>query len=402
LTIRYGIRWDGRGRPKPARIAALALASMALLAPAGARASVPMEHIAPGTGITALAPDGGGVDVALVDTGVAPVGVLAEPGRVVHGPDFSSEGRNPELATLDTFGHGTHVAGLITATAPGSRVVSVKVAGAQGETELGRVLRALQWVRDHRYDSGRDIRVVNLSLGVEADRGGYRHDVLAWAVEQLWRDGIAVVAAGGNLGVRARSLDIPAADPFVIAAGATDTFATADPADDRVADFSSRSARRPVDVVAPGVGMVSLRVPGSALDLEFPAARVGTEHLRGSGTSQAAAVVTGIAARLLSAHPELEPDQLKALLRQGAVDLPDPPQAEGAGRVDLAGSLAEPVPAAEAVHQRWAPAKIDVRRLAAALNDSRGSVYAEWAGRRWSGRRWSGRRWSGDAWLTIG
>lgn len=91
-----------------------------------------------------------------------------------------------------------------------------------------------------------------------------------------------------------------------------------------------------------------------------------------------------------------------ALLRQGAVDLPDPPQAEGAGRVDLAGSLAEPVPAAEAVRQRWAPAKIDVRRLAASLSDSRGAVYAEWAGRRWSGRRWSGRRWSGDAWLTIG
>ena len=403
MTIRYGIRWDGRGgKPKPARIAALALATMALLAPAGARASTAMEHIDGGAGITALAPDGSGVDVALIDTGVAPVGPLAEPGRVVHGPDFSREGAVRRLATLDTFGHGTHLAGLIAATAPGARVVSLKVAGAQGETELRRVLLALQWVREHRYDGGLDIRVVNLSLGVEADRAGYRRDVLAWAVEQLWREGIAVVAAGGNLGTHARTLDIPAADPFIIAAGASDTFQTADAADDRVASFSSRSARRPVDVVAPGVSLVSQRVPGSALDLEFPGARVGQHGFRGSGTSQAAAVVTGVAARLLSAHPDLSPDQLKALLVQGAVDLPDPVEADGAGRVDLAGSLDRPVPDAEDVRQRWAPAMLDGRRLKSALSQSEsvGAVNAEWAGRRWSGRRWSGRRWSGSSWVS--
>ena len=402
MTVRYGIRWDGRGRPKPTRIAALALAFMALLAPAAARASVPVDQIAGGSGIAALAPDGTGVDVALIDTGVAPVGFLTKPGRVVHGPDFSREGGNRRLATLDTFGHGTHLAGLIAGTAPGARIVSLKVAGSQGETELGRVLRAMQWVREHRSDGGRDIRVVNLSLGVEADRAGYRRDVLAWAVEVLWREGIAVVAAGGNLGERARSLDIPAADPYVIAAGATDTFATADPADDRVAPFSSRSVRRPVDVAAPGTSMLSLRVPGSALDLEFPTARVGRDLFRGSGTSQAAAVVTGVAARLLSAHPDLEPDQLKALLMQGAVDLPDPREAEGAGRIDLAGSLAAPVPDAESVRQRWAPAVLDLRRLEAALKDSDavGAVNAEWAGRRWSGRRWSGRRWSGSSWVS--
>ena len=57
--------------------------------------------------------------------------------------------------------------------------------------------------------------------------------------------------------------------------GATDTKDTADPADDTVADFSSRDAVRPPDVLAPGVKMVSLRVPGSTLDEEFPAARIG-------------------------------------------------------------------------------------------------------------------------------
>jgi serine protease AprX len=416
LTIRYGIRWDGRGRPKLVRTAALGLAALALVLPASARAedagdaaaAASMELIAGGAGIAPDAADGTGVDVALIDSGVVPVGGLAEPGRVIHGPDFSSERRSRRLATLDTFGHGTHLAGLIAGrdpitgfagAAPGARLVSVKVAGSNGETNLARVLGALEWVHRNRNANGLNIRVVNLSLGVE-DRGGYRDDVLAWAVEQLWRDGIAVVAAAGNKGRGADRLDIPAADPFVIAAGASDTRDTVGPADDRVADFSSRSAYRTPDVVAPGTRMVSLRVPGSELDLEYPGARVGDRFFRGSGTSQAAAVVTGVAARLLSVHPELTPDQLKAMLVAGAVNLPDPREADGAGRVDLERSLAAPVPSADAARQTWLPAIINRRALLRAVfdNDEYEAGGAEWAGRRWSGRRWSGRRWSGRRW----
>jgi serine protease AprX len=404
LTIRYGFRWDGRGRPKPARIAALGLVALALLLPASARAADThtdsMARIAGGSGIEAGAPDGNGVDVALIDSGVVPVGGLGEPGRVVHGPDFSSERRDRRLATLDTFGHGTHLGGLIGGVAPGVRLVSVKVAGADGETSLGQVLAALEWIHRNRNANGLNIRVVNLALGVE-DRGGYKRDVLAWAVEQLWRDGIVVVAAAGNNGTEAKRLDIPAADPFVIAVGASDTRDTVDPVDDGVADFSSRSRQRSPDVVAPGTNVVSLRVPGSALDREFPGARIGSGYFRGSGTSQAAAVVSGVVARLLSARPELVPDQVKALLTAGAVDLPDAPEADGAGRVDLARTLAAAVPDAATVAQRWAPAVLDRRTLARAVRG--GGEFATggvaWNGRRWSGRRWSGRRWSGASWI---
>jgi serine protease AprX len=417
LTIRYGIRWDGRGRPKPVRLAALGLAALALLLPGSARAAdtgeaaaaASMERVLGGSGVVPGAADGTGVDVALIDSGVVPVGGLAEPGRVIHGPDFSSERRNRRLATLDTFGHGTHLAGLIAGrdpitgfagVAPGARLVSLKISGADGETSLAKVLAALDWVRVNRNANGLNIRVVNLALGVQ-DRGGYRNDVLAWAVEQLWREGIVVVAAAGNNGQAADRLDIPAADPFVIAAGASDTRDTVDPADDGVADFSSRARFRAPDVVAPGTRMVSLRVPGSALDQEYPGARIGSSYFRGSGTSQAAAVVSGVVARLLSARPELVPDQVKALLTAGAVDLPDPREADGAGRVDLARTLAAPVPDAASVLQRWLPAVINRRTLARALreNDEFMTGGPEWSGRRWSGRRWSGRRWSGASWI---
>jgi serine protease AprX len=397
------------------RLAALlGLALVALLLPASARADDKMSRsqqvIAGGTGTAGLnAPDGRGIDVALVDSGVVPVGSLAERGRVVYGPDFSAERRDDDLRNLDTFGHGTHLAGLIAGRdpitgfagmAPGARLVSLKIAGADGETNLARVLAALDWIRRNHDAPGYNIRVVNLSLGVTSN--DYRSDALAWAVEQLWNEGIVVVAAAGNQGVFTRTLDMPADDPFVIAAGASDTRSTVSAWDDRVADFSSRSRFRTPDVVAPGTLIVSLRVPGSTLDSEFSGARVGSKFFRGSGTSQAAAVTSGLAARLIDARPWLNPDQVKALLMNGAVDLPDPRSADGAGRIDLRRTLALPTPDAWEVKQRWEPAVLDLRKLERELDDDDKALGpgAQWNGRRWSGRRWSGRRWSGAKWIA--
>jgi len=395
--------------------AALSLVLVALLVPSAARAdskaAQSMQLVAGGSGMAGLsAPDGRGVDVALIDSGVVPVGGLAQPGRVVYGPDFSSERNDRDLRNLDTFGHGTHLAGLIAGrdpmtgfagVAPGARVVSLKIAGADGSTDLARVLGALDWVRRNHDRDGYNIRVVNLSLGVVAE--DYRSDVLAWAVEQLWNEGIVVVAAAGNNGVLARTLDMPADDPFVIAAGASDTLKTANPFDDRVADFSSRSRWRAPDLVAPGSSVVSLRVPGSTLDTEFASARVDSKYFRGSGTSQAAAITSGLVARLLSAKPWLNPDQVKAVLTQSAVDLPDPRSADGFGRIDLRRALAMPTPDADEVAQRFAPAVLDLDKLRRELEESDDlGPGAQWSGRRWSGRRWSGRRWSGAKWTDSG
>jgi serine protease AprX len=415
MTIRYGVRWDGRGKSRPAFLAAIGMALIAIAFPSPARADDKVSRsaswIAGGAGLTGLtAPDGRGVDVALVDSGVVPVGSLGERGRVVYGPDFSSERNDRDLRNLDTFGHGTHLAGLIagrdritgfSGVAAGARLVSLKIAGADGSTNLARVLAALDWIHRNHDAPGYNIRVVNLSLGVPGD--DYRSDVLAFAVEQLWRDGIVVVAAAGNNGVFAHALDMPADDPFVVAAGASDTHKSADPRDDRVADFSSRSRFRTADLVAPGTDILSLRVPGSTLDLEFPGARVDGRYFRGSGTSQAAAVTSGIVARILSARPDLNPDQLKAVLKSAAVDLADPRSADGAGRIDLRRALAVPTPDADAVRQRFAPSVLDLDKLRRELNGDDGDMGpgAQWSGRRWSGRRWSGRRWSGDSWIDT-
>jgi serine protease AprX len=377
--------------------------------PGAAAAAASSALVASATGAETLSRlDGAGVGVALIDSGVVPVGSLARPGTLMTGPDLSDERDDPDLAGLDTFGHGSHLAGLIaghdpltgfSGAAPGAHVVSIKIAGADGLTSVGQVLTAFEWVRRQRKDKTLNLRVLNVSLGVE---GGddYRGAVIAYAVEKLWADGIAVVAAAGNDGAETAYLDLPAADPYVIAVGATETQDTPDPADDRVADFSSRSALRPPDVVAPGTRLVSVRVPGSTLDEEFEGARVGDGFFRGSGTSQAAAVVSGLAARLIGQNPRLSPDQVKALLVAGAVDLADPREADGAGRVDLARSAALPVPSPRSVRQTWPTARIDMRAL---LGKDKELLEADgiWAGRRWSGRRWSGMKWSGMKWSGM-
>ena len=130
-----------------------------------------------------------------------------------------------------------------------------------------------------------------------------------------------------------------------IAVGAEDSADTATLADDGIALFSSRgSATRGPDVVAPGVAILSTRVPGSLLDEAFPAARIG-DGFRGSGTSQSAAVVAGAAALLVGARPRLDPDQVKALLRTTARPLPDTDTSlQGAGVIDVAAAARSAAP----------------------------------------------------------
>ena len=168
---------------------------------------------------------GQGIDVALIDSGVTTVKGLDQAGKILYGPDLSNEGGQPSLANLDTYGHGTHLAGIIVGddgadvvgVAPGSRVISIKVAGATGQTDIAQVIAGIDWVVAHKSDPGVNIRVLNLSLGI----GGVATsgtDPLAAAVERAWKAGIIVVVAAGNRGNGA-PLDSPAIDPYVIEIG---------------------------------------------------------------------------------------------------------------------------------------------------------------------------------------
>jgi serine protease AprX len=286
--------------------------------------------------------DGDGVTVAVVDTGVADVPDLR--GSVQH-VNVSGAPRG------DGYGHGTFLAGLIASSgassdglyrgvAPKANILDVQVAAADGSTSLLRVLAGLQAVavRARRDDS---LRVVNLSLSAD-DPGISGIDPLSRAVESLWARGLVVLVAAGNDGPNDGTVSIPGTDPAVITVGALDNAGTRTRSDDVVAPFSARgtpaSPNVKPDLVAPGVSTVGLRAPGSVVDTEHPTARVGSANFRGSGTSMATAVASGAVADLLSELPNLDPDDVKAALMQGAYDIPGDRTATGAGGLDLGGA----------------------------------------------------------------
>jgi serine protease AprX len=283
-----------------------------------------------------LAPaTGSGVGVAVIDTGVAS-----------YLPDFSvsstdSRSRvvaavatHPDATTAsDRYGHGTHVAGLIAGndralaatdplynkyigTAPRSHLVSIKASDDHGNSSLIDVIAGLQFAVDHKDEY--DIRVVNLSMNSTVALP-YRVDPLDAAAEAAWFGGLVVVTAAGNRGTEADAVSYaPANDPFVITVGAVDDQGTKVITDDRLAPWSSRGVTQDgfakPDLVAPGAHIVGPLAPRSDFAALCPACIVDERYFRIGGTSMAAPIVAGIAADLLSVHPEWTPDQVKGAL----------------------------------------------------------------------------------------
>jgi serine protease AprX len=359
-----------------------------------------LREVRTAIGADALDASGNGVDVALIDSGITPVGDLDAPGKIVNGPDFSFDSRNPELRNLDAFGHGTHLAGIIAGVAPQARLVNVKAANAEGVTSLTQLLLAIDYTVRYRKANDLDIRVITLAVGADNERG-YEREPLAWAVERAWQAGIAVVAAAGNDGSSGNGLELPAADPFVLAIGGSDTQGTADPSDDEIAEWSSLGdGTRNPDVIAPGSSIVSYRVPGSFID-QSSEGRIGDDRQRGSGTSQAAAVAAGAAALLLERHENWSPNQLKAALRETAHPLAGDPRAVGEGLLDVAAAdAAEPAN----TRQAFRPARMFDGPMGSAYRH-RMSVAVrrlkDFLGRRWTGRRWTGVKWNGVKWNGV-
>lgn len=387
---------------------------------------------------------GKGVGVAVIDTGITRVPGLDREG-VYDGPDLSFDSQDPTLAHLDAYGHGTHMAAIIggrdrgaslddpnafIGIAPESNLISVKVGASDGAADVSQVIAAINWVVEHRDDPGLSIDVLNLSFGTDATQS-YAIDPLSYAAEQAWRKGIVVVVSAGNDGMSIPTLSNPAYNPMLLAIGGDDPNGTLDRADDTVPDFATHgTAMRPVDVIAPAVSIQSLAVPGSFIDEMHPEGKVGTRLMRGSGTSQAAAVTSGVVALLLQRFPDATPDAIKNLLQSTAYRLPAlNAHYRGSGLVDAALAASRRI-LPSAVQGGSAAAtgtgSLELARGSAHVGDRgvelageidifgkawRGGQWAldvaaestwtddgSWNGSRWTGSRWTGSRWTGAAW----
>jgi serine protease AprX len=306
---------------------------------------------------------GAGIDVALLDTGVAPVPAMSASDKVVVGADLSFESQATDAKYLDSYGHGTVMGGLIAGRetakasgatyaadtknyygmAPDSRLVSVKLGDRNGAVDVSQMIAGIDWVVSNRYRTGANIRIINLSYGAKSSLNA-QDDPLSWAAEAAWKSGLVVVASTGNDGQSSVGLASPAYNPWIIAVGSNDTKGTATVADDTVASFSNTGngkSKQP-DILAPGVGIVAPSDPGGSIATSYPSAKLGNGFIRGSGTSQSAAIVSGAAALALQKYPGLTPDALKRFLARTASQIPNVPSImQGKGMINLTKVLNE-------------------------------------------------------------
>jgi serine protease AprX len=271
---------------------------------------------------------GAGVTIAIVDTGIS----AADPSPSDFGNRVIARVSLHEDATSDsdTYGHGTHVAGIAagdgrnssgrySGIAPGANLISVKFSDDQGNATERDLLNALQWVYDNRDTY--NIRVVNISATVSLDQS-YTESPTSAAAEQLWFAGVVVVAAAGNRGGQScATCAAPGHDPFVITVGAVDDNGTKLLRDDFMTPWSSYGKTKDKvnkpDIVAPGARIISY-MPAGVLREMAPENAINSDYFRMGGTSMSAPVVSGAIALLLEARPNLTPDQVKGLITSTA------------------------------------------------------------------------------------
>jgi minor extracellular protease Epr len=234
---------------------------------------------------------GKGINIAVVDTGVAPHDDLVLAG----GKSFVDY----TTSYSDDNGHGTHVAGIIGAednnmgtkgVAPDANIYAVKALKKDGSGNLSSILAGIDWAITNKMD------IVNLSLGVQTHSAIFKS-----MVDKAYANGVLVVAAAGNDGTAGGSedsVDYPARYDSAIAVAAIDS------ANNRV-DFSSTG--NTVEIAAPGVSIL--------------ATYLNNGYAKMSGTSMAAPYVAGQLALLKQANPTMTNAALRSELIKMSKDL---------------------------------------------------------------------------------
>jgi serine protease AprX len=376
---------------------------VATLAPTRAPAAV-FPQLTGATTLWSKGFDGNGVTVAVLDTGITKSPDLK---HVIGGVDFSGEG-NPYQ---DSYGHGTFVSGLIAGAgasshgqymgeAPNANLVAVKVAGATGMTDVATVIKGINWVVNNadKYK----IRVLNMSLGAIPVTSSVLNP-LDQAVETAWQAGIVVVVSAGNSGPFNGTILSPGDDPLAITVGSLDDTGSTDPTQATSTSFSSVGPTNPdgwfkPDLVTSGRSVVSLRAPGSTIDITNPTAQVGKNNFVGSGTSFSAAITSGAAALEIQSSSKwgikgggqfpITADQVKAQLLGTTTAGPvGNPLVDGHGALNVLNAASNPG------LQLTQVVPTTPTRMGATVN-----LHDTWLGSSWNGSSWNGSSWNGSSW----
>jgi subtilisin family serine protease len=285
---------------------------------------------------------GQGVTIAVLDSGLESHPDLSQtPAGTDKIPIFydamADRTINKPIYMTDESGHGTHIISTIAhrrqasqtespnhtsykGVAPDARIIPVKVFPKEGSGDFLDIIRGIQWVVDHRITY--NISILNLSLAAQP-RFFYWDDPINQAVLKAWQAGITVVTAAGNEGADWSTVGSPGNNPYVITVGAlTDSWTPLDRTDDYIPDFSSRgptpASHIKPDIVAPGGHIAGIVPLNSTMARDNPHFLLQNGYFVSTGSSQAAAVVSGVAALLLQLDPGLTNDDIKCMLTSSA------------------------------------------------------------------------------------
>jgi serine protease AprX len=304
---------------------------------------------------------GHGTHVAGIIAGAADPWLAAEAGRSIRvtANRYNVENPREPLRVPREVGDTSLLAGM----APRARLVSLKVLGAGGTAEdrVGRLIRALAYVRHVNGEGVEGMRIhgVNLSLGYEFDPEWFAcgQSPLCKEVDKLVRSGVVVVVAAGNSGYGTLTTAMDAPNRFglgmtindpgnaerAITVGSTHRDS---PHTYGVSYFSSKGptgdGRRKPDLVAPGERITSAAAGGNlAAVVAGPPDPTTAVYVEDSGTSMAAPHVSGAIAALLSVRREFigRPDDVKEIVVKAATSLGRGPDFEGGGLLDLMRAL---------------------------------------------------------------
>ena len=277
-----------------------------------------------------------GITIAMLDTGVA-----FHPdfdNRIIAFKDFVNGKRN----AYDDSGHGTHVAGCLCGSgrlsegkykgiAPQSRLVVGKVLDYKGDGNVDNMADGMEWILKQSREY--DIRILNISIGMDESIERSRMEKLVKLIDQAWEEGLIVVCAAGNMGPNPMTISPLGAGKEVITVGCHEGgYFRNHP--HLCEDYSSRGptpyAMKKPDVVAPGTDIVSCNAQISRRGRYFKNA-----YISKSGTSMAAPIVSGGLALLLQKYPFYTNVQAKQKLMYTSRDLNEPWHKQGWGMIQI-------------------------------------------------------------------
>lgn len=262
--------------------------------------------------------------VAVVDSGIVRHPDLKE--QVIAFLDFSDEKYRD---CVDFFGHGTHVAGCLAGNGrlsggryhgicPNARLIVLKVLNRNGIGEAKWLIEALKYILENHKKW--NIRIVNLSLGVEKEAGEAALSVILQLVHAIIRNNILVVCAAGNYGPENNTIYGIGKIKDVITVGCYDgIYERAGNANCRL--YSGRGDKKSTiikpDIVAPGTKIISCN--------NQPQKTVGGKYrnayVEKSGTSMAAPIVSGVLMGILLNHPDLELNKAREIVLKCTTDI---------------------------------------------------------------------------------